>query len=146
MKTSDNGLKAITKHEGVMLERYLDVAGYPTIGVGHLIVEGEDYTSITYEEAMELLAKDVEVAEQCVLRNVKVELEQHEFDALVSFIFNVGCGAFAKSTMLRKLNNGDKEGAAKEFPRWCKAGGREVQGIKNRREKEMVLFVSQCYS
>ncbi len=145
MKTSDRGLKAITLHEGMMLKRYQDVAGFWTIGVGHLIKEGENLYSITEEEAMELLKKDVSIAEGCVLKNVTVTLLQHEFDALVSFVFNIGCGAFVKSTLLRKLNNGDKEGAAAEFGRWNKAGGKEIKGITTRREKEMVLFISGVY-
>ena len=147
MRTSDDGVAFITKHEGVRLTTYKDVAGYPTIGVGHLILEGEVFDEpLSAQAVFDLLRKDLVVAEDAVLKNVKVELKQHEFDALVSFVFNVGAGAFASSTLLKLLNGEDRDGAAKQFLRWNKAGGKEVAGLSKRRDKERLLFLSGKYS
>ncbi len=141
MKTSKAGIQLIKASEGCVLKVYKDVAGLPTIGIGHLIKQGEYYDSITEEEALELLANDLKQAETCI-NSMKLTLTQNQFDALVSFVFNLGCGAFKGSTLLKKLRRGDYEGAAGEFSRWNKAGGKVVQGLVRRREEERALFCS----
>jgi len=140
MDISLAGLNFIKAVEGMKLTRYKDSAGLWTIGVGHLIKPFENYTTITEAEAMRLLAEDVAEAEIAVNRYVKVPLTQNQFDALVSFVFNVGSGAFRRSTLLTKLNAGDYAGAAAQFPAWRKAGGVVVSGLVNRRNKEVALF------
>ncbi len=119
MKTSDQGLDLIKEREACKLEAYPDpgTGGEPwTIGVGHTggVKPGD---RITEAEAMDLLRKDLEWCEAAV-NLVKVPLEQHQFDALVSFVFNVGQGAFAASTMLRLLNAGKYAEVPAQFDRW----------------------------
>lgn len=123
-----------------MLIAYVCPAGVLTIGVGHT---GPDVTKgmmITAERADELLAQDLEAAEQCVERCVEVPLTQEQFDSLCSFVFNVGCGAFMRSTLLRLLNDGDYDGARKQFFRWNKGGGQELVGLTRRRADEAEMF------
>lgn len=105
MITSENGLNLIKQSEQLRLKPYLCPAKDWTVGWGHRIQEGEHFTEITEQEAEELLRKDAAIAENCIHRSVKVPLTQNQFDALVSFIYNVGCFAFLHSTMLKELNN-----------------------------------------
>jgi len=86
------------------------------------------------------LAEDVREAEDAINDLCKVSLTQNQFDALVSFVFNVGVGAFKSSTLLRKLNAGDYDGAAGQFPRWNKDNGREIAGLTKRRHLEQSVF------
>lgn len=143
MKTSQHGLEFITDHEGTVLHTYKDAVGILTIGVGHTGPDVKAGMTISRERAMELLADDVYEAEHSVNTLVRVPLNQNQFDALVSFVFNVGGSAFGKSTLLKKLNAGDYEGASKEFSRWNKAGGRELLGLTKRRLAEARLFNSE---
>lgn len=143
MKTSQHGLEFITDHEGTVLHTYKDAVGILTIGVGHTGPDVKTGMTISREQAMELLADDVYEAEHSVNTLVKVPLNQNQFDALVSFVFNVGGSAFGKSTLLKKLNAGDYEGASKEFSRWNKAGGRELLGLTKRRLAEARLFTGE---
>jgi len=118
MKTSKNGLITLHEREGARHKAYRDTKGIWTIGVGHTgpeVVEGLVWTD---EQIDMQLQKDVAIAEGCVNKAVKIALTQFQFDALVSFVFNVGVGAFQRSTMLKKLNAGDIAGATKEFDRW----------------------------
>lgn len=140
MKISDLGIELIKKHEGLRLDPYRDVAGYWTVGYGHLITDG-DMKSISPEEAESILRNDLEKAEKCVINGVKTPLSQAEFDALVSFVFNVGCQAFRNSTMLRLINRGEMDDAADQFLRWNRAGGRVVKGLINRRIAEREHFL-----
>ena len=147
MRTSKAGLEFITQHEGCVLTVYDDVAGYPTIGVGHQIRDGEDFSGgITREQAIELLSDDVKDAEDCVKAKVTVELSQEQFDALVSFVFNIGPTAFRKSTLLRLLNEGRPEEVPAQLKRWNKAGGSVIQGLINRREAESGLWETATYA
>lgn len=142
MRTSDAGLGMITRLEGEVLRVYKDPVGIPTIGVGHVVRPGESFPNgITKEESRELLRKDVAIAEDAVNDAVKVPLSQDQFDALVSFTFNVGTGALRKSTLLRLLNQGDYQGAADQFPKWRMAGGKVLQGLVNRRKAERQTFM-----
>ena len=139
MKVSENGLRLIKEFEGLRLKAYQDSVGIWTIGYGHTagVKEGD---VITEEQATEFLRDDAIFAEQCVSNSIRVPVTQNEFDALVAFTFNVGCGNFRKSTLLAKLNEGDYEAAAREFHRWNKAGGQVLAGLTRRRAAEAQLF------
>lgn len=141
MKTSQAGIDLIKHYEGVRLQAYQDSVGVWTIGVGHTrtAVPG---MMISEAKAEELLREDLEQAEKDVERLVTVPLDQHQFDALVSFVFNLGAGNFASSTLLKKLNARDFAGASSEFLRWDMAGGKKLRGLKARREAERRLFLS----
>lgn len=139
MKLSEKGFALIRKFEGLKLTAYQCSAHVWTIGYGSTRGVREGMT-ITEEEAEDLLWKDVKGAENCVNANVHVPMTQGEFDALVSFVFNLGCGAFGKSTLLRKLNGGDYDGSSAEFGRWNKAAGKELAGLTRRREAEQQRF------
>lgn len=117
MNTSDQGLALLKEREGCRLTAYLDSVRVPTIGVGHTTGVQMGMT-ITEAEAMDLLREDLRWAEAALDLNVHVPLNQHQFDALVSFVFNVGQGAFTSSTLLRLLNVGDYGGAAAQLDRW----------------------------
>lgn len=141
-RTSDSGKNIIKEFEGLRLKPYKCPAGYWTIGWGHRISDGEYEDGITVEQAEQLLNNDLYRFERHVNKSVEVKLNQNQFDALVSFSFNVGTGAFSKSTLLKKLNNGDYDGAANEFPRWNKGGGKVLKGLVRRRQMEKKLFES----
>lgn len=139
MKISPAGLDLIKQFEGLKLTAYKCPADVWTIGYGTTkgVTEG---MTITAQQAEDLLRKDVATFERGVSAMVKVPLEQHEFDALVSFAYNVGLGALRVSTLLRLLNAGDKAGAAKQFDRWNKAGGKPLAGLTRRRAAERKRF------
>lgn len=142
--TGDKGVELICHFEGLKLERYRDAVGLWTIGYGHLILktEMEKLIKITTGEAKTLLRKDLRRTEQGVQKLVSASVTQNQFDALVSFAFNLGVGSLKKSTLLRKLNAGDVQGAALQFKSWNKAGGKVLTGLTRRREAEMKLFLS----
>ena len=142
MKTSKTGINLIKQFEGTVLKVYKDAVGKDTIGIGHLIKSGESYTTITQQQAEDLLAKDLVQFEVGVTKAVKVTLNQNQFDALVSFSFNLGLGNLNSSTLLKKLNAGDYQGASLEFERWNKAGGKVLAGLTRRRLAEKELFLS----
>lgn len=140
MRISIAGLAHIKKWEGFRTNRYLDSAGKPTIGYGHLIQPWESYDTITQAEAERLLVKDVSTAEAAVNRLVKVNLSQSQFDALVSFVFNVGQGNFAASTLLKELNAGRTANVPYELGRWVFAGGQRIAGLVNRRTGDIRVW------
>lgn len=138
---TQDGLNLIKHFEGFEPEIYLDAAGLPTIGYGHLIRSVEDFSGgISEEEAETLLADDVQIAERAVLRLVKVPLTDNQFNALVSFTFNLGSGALQRSTLRRKVNREEHAEAPPEFMRWVWAGGRKLKGLIRRREAEATLY------
>ena len=144
MTISDRGLALIKQFEGFKATAYLCPAGIPTIGYGHT---GSDVTksdvgvkTISEDEASDLLRQDVKKAEDAVNRKVLVPISQNQCDALISFTYNLGEGNLASSTLLRLLNQGDYEGAQKEFVKWNKAGGKTLFGLTKRREAEAALF------
>lgn len=141
MKISQDGLNLIKEFEGFRADAYLCPAGIWTIGYGHTGGVAE-WQSVTKQEAEEYLKSDVAFAEDVVNEYVEVELTQHQFDALVCFVFNVGADAFRDSTLLRLLNQGQTEEAAEQFLRWNKAGGKVLTGLTRRREAERELFLS----
>lgn len=146
MHLSLAGLDAIKRHEAFSPVPYRDQAGHWTIGYGHKLGPLEQYASIGDGKAVELLARDVGIAEDAVNSAVQVPIAQPMFDALVSFAFNVGVGAFRSSTLLKLLNRGDYGGAQQQFTRWryITKGGQKVEsaGLLNRRNAEAALFAS----
>ena len=141
MQTSEQGLELIKRHEGLSLKEYICPGNVRTIGYGHAIKPGEMFGGkITEEKAEELLKADVKHAEDVVNGLVKIPLTQEQFDALVSFVFNLGGGAFLRSTMLRLINEGKTGKAAKEFDRWVHAAGKRLPGLVKRRKDERNLF------
>ncbi|MBM2884118.1 lysozyme [Chromobacterium phragmitis] len=140
MKTSQNGIALVQKFEGLRLTAYRDIVGVLTIGYGHT---GPDVTpglTITQPRAVALLQQDLAKFEAGVSRLVKAPLSQNQFDALVSFSYNLGLGSLQNSTLLRLLNAGDYVGAAGQFILWDKAGGKAVPGLLARRSAEQALF------
>ena len=131
MQLSERGRRLIQNFEGLRLTSYDDGAGVWTVGYGH--TPSEPGVTITQEQADDYFIQDIARFERGVDNAVTVPLEQGQFDALVSFAYNVGLGAFRNSTLLRKLNDGDYEGAAEQFGRWYKAGGKIMQGLVKRR-------------
>jgi lysozyme len=140
MKTSTKGINLIKKYESCYLKAYLCPAKIPTIGFGH--TNGVKLgMSITKVRAEELLKQDLEYFETSISALVKVPLTQNQFDALVSFVFNIGVNAFRKSTILRLINLKQYASASLEFIRWNKAAGKELLGLTRRRKEELQLFI-----
>lgn len=138
---SSRGLDLIKKEEGLRLKEYIDAGGYLSIGYGHLLKGDERFEDgITKEEAEELLIADVADAVFVVDGMVTVPLTQNQFDALVSFVYNIGGDQFEKSTLLRLLNQGKYEEVPKQLMRWVKSNGKELAGLKRRRKREGELF------
>lgn len=142
MVTSEKGLGLIKQYESLRLAAYKDSVGIPTIGWGHTGPEVKMGQKISQEEAVSLLRADVAKFEKTVGRLVRVAINQNQFDALVCFSFNVGAQALEDSTLLKKLNAGDFQGAADQLPRWNKAGGQVLAGLTRRRAAERQLFLS----
>lgn len=139
------GLDLVKHFEGLFLTAYKCPADVWTIGYGHTGLTHKDGTvypgrKVTTKEAEALLQHDLTEFAKGVSEVVKVELNQDQFDAVVSFAFNVGLGNLKSSTLLRKLNAGDYAGAAGQFPQWNKAAGRVLSGLTRRRASERNLF------
>ncbi len=136
--------KVFQKGSLIELKAYDDGVGVWTIGYGHTkgVFRG---MRIAVAKADDFLREDLANFEEAVSRAVKIALNEHQFAALVSFAFNVGARAFFQSTLLKKLNQGDIQGAANEFPRWNKAGGQALAGLTRRRKAEQALFLSQSW-
>jgi lysozyme len=138
---SENGIKLIEGFEGFRANPYEDVAGWKTVGYGHKILSGDSFTyPMSKEDAEILMKKDVQFAVNCLNKNVQTPLNQNQFDALCSFVYNLGQGNFLTSSLHSKLQEGDVAGASLEFPKWCRAGGIVSQGILKRRLAEQTLF------
>lgn len=146
MQISLSGLNFIKQQEGFKSSVYTDSAGLATIGYGHKLTAFENYTTISDADASLLLAQDVADAENGVNNLVNVALSQNQFDALVSFVYNVGVGAFKRSTMRKLINAGNYQGAIGQFGLWSKAtiNGQKITiaGIYSRRQREAQLFAS----
>lgn len=148
MKASKKCLEMLAHHEGVRQKPYKCPAGLWTVGVGHLIGDGKSLPdswnrTFTLEEVYAILAKDVTRFERGIEKYISIQLTQGEFDALVSFAFNLGLGTLQKSTLRQKLNRGDKEGAIESLLKYNKAGGKILKGLDNRRKDEAALFLSK---
>lgn len=139
MKYSKTGLALTERFEGCKLVAYQDQVGVWTIGYGHTRGVHEGMTC-TQAQAEQWLLEDIAAAEQNVNTHVKVPLTQAEFDALVDFDFNCGSGNLDSSTLLKLVNEGDPEDAAKEFEKWDHAGGKVVAGLLRRRQAEEAEF------
>ena len=147
MKISSRGLELIKDFEGFSSTSYLDVVNIPTIGWGNTFYEdgrkvklGEQISKTDALKLLEVVANR-DFADK-IFPSIKVKVSQNQFDAMVSLAYNIGTGAFLKSTLLKKVNAGDFAGAGEEFLRWNKANGKEVLGLTKRREREKQLFLS----
>lgn len=136
------GVDLIKACEGFEPFPYICPAGIPSIGYGHVIKPGEDWSrGITEAQALALLKEELAVYEWGVLRNTTVPLPDLCYAALNSFTYNLGVGAYQSSTLRRKINNNDFLGAADEFPRWVFGGGRKLPGLVKRRELSRMLWL-----
>ena len=162
MNISNHGIELLKEFEGCVIRNrkhvvYDDKTGQPinireplprgaTIGYGHLIKPSEDFSDgITEKAATELLRRDIVTAERAVCDNVAILLTQNQFDALVIFAYNIGVENFAKSTVVKYINNPNFHSARypdidSAWRAWCKSGGRTVPGLKRRRDMELKLF------
>jgi len=158
MKVSDKALGVIRHHEGVRQRPYRCPARLWTCCVGHVLypdqgklpldqrmgflLKPEDDRLWSMEEVNAILAADLQRFERGVERFIPVNLTQGQFDALVSFSFNVGLGTLQRSTLRQKVLRGDMAGAAEEFLKYCMAGGKPLKGLQNRRIDERALFMA----
>ena len=158
MNVSDRAIKMIKHHEGVRQKPYRCPAKLWTIGVGHVLypeqgkmkiddrdgfaLKPEDNRVFSMEEVDGILKSDLQRFERGVATYCPVALTQGQFDALVSFAFNVGLGTLQRSTLRQKVLRDDMEGAAEEFLKYCMAGGRVLKGLQTRRTDEKALFLS----
>lgn len=140
---TQDGIDLIKRFEGFSSTVYICPAGYPTIGYGHLVRDHETFEEISQEEAEALLRIDVESAERAVLRLIKVPLTDGQFDALVSFTYNLGSGALQCSTLRRKVNRQAHSEVPAQLVRWVWAGGRKLNGLIRRRAVEAKLYQLQ---
>ena len=147
MQCNKAGFEIVKFFEGFHSKPYLCPAKIATIGYGS--TRGFDNkkikintAEITKEEGQALLERDIKSAENSVTRLIKVEMNENEFSALCSFVYNLGSGRLQSSTLRAKMNRGDYEGAANEFPKWRRAGGKILRGLVLRREMEQKLFLS----
>ena len=143
---TEEGLQIIKDSEGFRMDAYLCPAGIATIGWGSTYYANGNKVklgeSITREQADDELLFEINRCIPQIKSVVKVPLNNNQLSALVSFVYNLGIGKFSKSTLLRKLNKGDYDGAANEFIRWTKAGGVVLPGLVKRRDREKSLFLS----
>jgi len=153
-RISDNGVRLLTQWEGFKTTVYKDVAGLPTIGVGHLLTKDERASGkigidgkpikyaagLTHDEVLDLLKQDLHTFEIAVEGGVNVPLKENEFDCLVSFCFNVGAKAFLNSTLRRVLNDGGYDEVPNQLRRWVFAAGKKIKGLEKRRENEIKLW------
>jgi len=139
MKISKNGLDLIKHFEGCELEAYKCPAGVWTIGYGHIKTAVEGMT-ITQHQADEMLIEEMNEYEGYINNSVRVDLTQNQFDAMVSWVYNLGSGNLNTSTLLKVLNSGDYAGVPEQMLRWNKAGGRVLEGLTRRRQAEADLF------
>jgi lysozyme len=140
------GATALVSYEGQVNAVYLDPVGIPTACVGHTatVTHADVGKALSDDVCRQLLASDTRAAAETVRHGVQVQLTQAQFDALVSFVFNVGPTNFNSSTLLRKLNAGDCYGAGREFARWVYAKGKKLKGLVTRRAAERQMFETGC--
>lgn len=160
-----NGVELIKTFEGFVPHLYICAAGYPTIGYGHVVLAGDNYGNITgaklldiYRksglkaaqnafhmteiEAEELLLQDVHKFERAVLRLIDTPLTDGQFDAIVSFTYNLGPAALQRSTLRRKVNRGEHDDVPHEFRKWVFASGRKLKGLIKRRNIEAEVYAN----
>lgn len=140
-KINSLGLQIIKSYEGFSSKLYICPSGYKTIGYGHKLLKEEDYKSISKDFADELLKKDLLIAENAVARLIYQDLSDNQFSSLVSFVFNLGSGAFQRSALRQKINYDDNlNDICHEFLRWCYCNGKFSKGLYNRRVTESQLY------
>ncbi len=138
---TSSGINLIKRFEGFSSTVYICPAGYPTIGYGHVVLDHEDFSGgVTEAEGENLLRQDVTVAEQAVLRLINVPLTDGQFDALVSFTYNLGSGALQRSSLRRVVNRNHHTDVPRQLRRWVYAGGKRLKGLVWRREAEARLY------
>ncbi|MEB3790150.1 lysozyme [Acinetobacter sp. IK40] len=147
MTTSKTGIDLIYSFEDTKLQAYDDGVGVWTIGTGTTVypngVKVKKGDTCTLAQAKTYFSHDLKRFESSVNNLVKVPLSQNQFDALVSLVYNIGQTAFSESTLLKKLNAKDYQGAADQFPRWNKGGGKVLKGLVRRRADERALFLKK---
>ena len=148
MKTSQKGIELIKQFEGFRLKGYLDSVNIPTIGYGTTVYPNGEKVKlsdvISKEKAEEYLINDIRKFEDFVNRWVLSNITQNQFDALVSFTYNLGPSNLQKSTLLKKVNkNPNDPSISKEFSKWVNAGGNKIQGLVNRRDAEAKLYFTK---
>lgn len=144
MKTSQQGIDFIKRHEALRLHAYKDAVGVWTIGYGHTSTAKQGMI-ITEEEAEKLLKQDLRVAEDEITRHL-LPLKQHQFDSLTSLVFNIGIGAFRKSTLLKRLKiDVNHPDISNQFNRWVYGGGKILPGLVRRRREEANLYITGDY-
>ena len=146
LETSESMIAVIKKFEGLRLKAYKCPAGVQTIGYGH--TRNYPFSTnykITEEQAEKFLHEDLKKFENSIKKLVKVPLSQCQFDALVSFTFNVGATNFKNSTLLKYLNNGEYSLAAEQFERWIYSNGKKLDGLQTRRKAEKEIFLHGKY-
>lgn len=134
MNISNDGIKFLKQREGFRAIMYKDGNGYDTIGFGHKVLPGEVFGAVSSVEATAMLMRDVQDAVTCINMYVHPTLNQNQFDALCSFVYNIGCTRFKESQVLYKLNGKDFEGATEAFKNWHRPN------LMNRRLAEIELF------
>ena len=142
------GLELIQRFEGFSRRIYICPGGWPTIGYGHVVRDherGRFAGGIDEDTGEELLRRDVQAAERSILRLIQVPLTDGQFDALVSFTFNLGGGALQRSTLRCKVNREEHEEVPAEFMRWVRAGGRKLKGLVRRRAAEALLYEDRAF-
>ena len=146
MHISPSGIDLICNFEGKRLTAYDDGVGVWTIGFGTTVypngIKVMKGDTCTEAQAKTYMAHDLKKFEATVNKAVTVQLNQNQFDALVSLAYNIGASAFSQSTLVIKLNANDIRGAADQFDVWVNAGGKRMQGLVNRRAREKALFIS----
>ena len=147
MKTSPNGIELIKRFEGFSPTPYFCPANYLTIGYGHLITEKDAFitskkTEISKLQAEEILRSDLQKFERAIKNLINIPLDQNQFDALISFTFNLGAGALQRSTLRQKINRGEHIQASQEFLKWVYSSGRKVRGLIYRRIAESALYLT----
>lgn len=145
MKVDSAGIDLISQFEGLRLNAYDDGVKVWTIGWGTTVypngVKVKKGDKITLEQAKQYKAHDLAKFEKAVNDAVKVPLNQNQFNALVSLAYNIGVSAFTNSTLVKRLNEGNYKAAADQFLVWINAGGKRMQGLVNRRNKEREVFL-----
>lgn len=134
-------VELVKYYESYRKKPYICPAGYLTVGYGHVLRPGEEITELTVDEAGHLLSKDLQLTEKKVKVYTKVLLNSNQLDALISLVFNIGAGAYQRSTLRMKLNRSEYEEAAEEILRWNKIKGVPSKGLTRRRLKEYNLFI-----
>ena len=141
---TQEGIDLIKRFEGFSPNVYFCPAGYPTIGYDHVVKSHEDFSAgIDETQAEELLHQDAQIAERAALRLITVPLTDGQFDALVSFTYNLGSGVLQRSTLRRVINRENHHNVPAQFMRWVWAGGRKLRGLVRRREAEATLYIYQ---